>query len=176
MKEQFGKPLNLKGLEDGNLEKHSLQKIVTSENNVFGNFHKNGKTEDMLKKSVQTKKDNGYYQSSVHKNVSSVGGIKGGVSRSLLPDFKEHIKKAVNNSIEARALIRHQKYTAILDIIKKEEFTDEDINNALKELNYEKGVNVRFMIKNNYIEICYEGTKRLKSDPKRYKKKPLENI
>lgn len=152
------------------LNKLTLQKLVASNQNIFKNLHESGKTKSMIDKGNETKRKNGFYKSDKWSKLQSTKGKKGGKSRSEQESFKEATELAIKNSLESRKIVRDNKYTHVLDSINKEEFSKKDIDDTVKILGYEKGINIRFMIKNLYIERCYEGTKGSKFDLPRYKR------
>lgn len=136
----------------------------------IGKKHEEGKTKQIIQKGLDTKKKKGFYQSEAWLSKQSKKGKKGGAALVDSGNWKDNLDKAIDNSLAARKVARHEKYTKVLNYITKEEFSAGDIKQALLELGYEKAINIRFMIKNNYIEKCYIGTPGSKVDVTRYKR------
>jgi len=151
-------------MTDGEINRSSWAR-----SNGLGKQHLSGKTKEMVSKGHKTKKE-GYYKSEAFRKKQGKFGKRGGKKRSQLPDFEECIRNAVEKSLESRAIVRHEKYTNILNSIAKEEFSSKEIHDATNALGYEKSINLRFMIKNGYIEKSYNGTPGSKTDVTRYKR------
>lgn len=175
MKEQFGKPLNLKGLEDGNLEKHSLQKIVASENTMehvtFEQRSNNGKEWGVI--NGKKNKESGHIQ-----NIQKIGAPLGGRANTKKQkdarkkQYREHFQKSgILAAAEAATIATNKKRITVCSNLELEKwYSIKEIELIVKELCI-----TRFSVRSMCIDTNIFESKKI-GITFFYKLKPLKNI
>lgn len=119
MKKQFGKPLNLKGLEDGKLDKFSIAEIAISENGK--NNVESGHLENIRELANEAYMNSEYFHS--EKHIASLK--KGGVASSIVNKEKGNIGGGESNMVKYK-MAKKAKERALMLMNLPNEFTPKE--------------------------------------------------